>query len=58
VIFLRDCVRDLRYALRQFAVKDGQLIATTIEDAVRVPSALVPGGLFVRRHYTRRPDGD
>ena len=39
-------------------VKDGQLIATTIEDAQRTPSALVPGGIFLTRHYTRRPDGD
>ncbi len=35
---------------------DGQLLATGLEDAQRVPSALVPGGLFVFRSYTRRPD--
>jgi hypothetical protein len=35
---------------------DGQLLATALEDATRVPSALVPGGLFVFRSYTRRPD--
>jgi RNA polymerase sigma-70 factor (ECF subfamily) len=33
-----------------------QLLATGLEDATRVPSALVPGGLFVFRSYTRRPD--
>ena len=35
---------------------DGKLLATALEDATRVPSALVPGGLFVFRSYTRRPD--
>lgn len=35
---------------------DGQLLATALEDAQRTPSALVPGGLFVFRAYTRRPD--
>jgi hypothetical protein len=35
---------------------DGQLLATALEDAQRTPSALVPGGLFVFRSYTRRPD--
>jgi hypothetical protein len=36
--------------------EDGGLLATALEDAVRTPSALVPGGLFVFRHFTRRPD--
>jgi hypothetical protein len=40
-------------AVRQ---EDGGLLATALEDAVRTPSALVPGGLFVFRHFTRRPD--
>lgn len=35
---------------------EGKLLATALEDATRVPSALVPGGLFVFRSYTRRPD--
>jgi hypothetical protein len=35
--------------------EDG-FLATALEDMVRVPSALVPGGLFVFRSYTRRPD--
>jgi len=35
---------------------DGHLIATALEDMVRTPSAIVPGGVFVFRSYTRRPD--
>lgn len=34
----------------------GHLLVTGLEDMTRVPSALVPGGLFVFRTYTRRPD--
>lgn len=34
----------------------GYLLATGLEDMTRVPSALVPGGLFIFRSYTRRPD--
>jgi hypothetical protein len=37
-------------------VKHGQLIATAVSDAVRVPSALVAGGIFVTRVHTRLPD--
>ena len=37
-------------------LENGHLLATALEDATRVPSALVPGGLFVFRSYTRRPD--
>lgn len=40
-------------AIRQ---EDDGFLATALEDAVRTPSALVPGGLFVFRHFTRRPD--
>jgi hypothetical protein len=36
--------------------EDNGFLATGLEDMVRVPSALVPGGLFVFRSYTRRPD--
>jgi hypothetical protein len=36
--------------------EDGGFLATALEDMVRTPSALVPGGLFVFRSYTRRPD--
>jgi hypothetical protein len=34
----------------------GHLIATAIKDAVEVPSALVPGGIFVTREQTRLAD--
>jgi hypothetical protein len=37
-------------------VQGGQLIATTIADAVETPSAIVPGGIFVTRVQTRLPD--
>ena len=36
--------------------KDGKLIATQITDAVRVPSTLIPGGIFFSRVHSRRPD--
>jgi len=36
--------------------EDRPPLATALEDAQRTPSALVPGGLFVFRSYTRRPD--
>jgi hypothetical protein len=38
------------------AIVQNGLIATTIADAVEVPSALVPGGIFVTRIQTRLPD--
>jgi hypothetical protein len=40
-------------AIRQ---EEGGFLATALEDAVRTPSALVPGGVFLFRHFTRRPD--
>jgi hypothetical protein len=36
--------------------EDGRLIATALEDAQRTPSAIVAGGIFLTRSYTRRPD--
>jgi hypothetical protein len=36
--------------------EDGPRLATALEDAQRTPSALVPGGLFVFRSYTRQSD--
>lgn len=36
--------------------EEGGFLATALEDAVRTPSALVPGGVFLFRHFTRRPD--
>ncbi len=35
---------------------DGGLLATALEDAQTTPSAIVSGGIFVFRHFTRRPD--
>jgi len=39
-------------------VKDGHRIATDLGDAQRVPSALVPGGIFITRVQTRQPGGE
>jgi hypothetical protein len=36
---------------------NGELIATSIDDAQDTPSAIVPGGIFLIRHITRLPDG-
>ncbi len=36
--------------------RDGHLLATALEDAQRTPSAIVAGGIFLIRSYTRRPD--
>jgi hypothetical protein len=38
------------------AIVQNGLVATTIADAVEVPSALVPGGSFLARIQTRLPD--
>jgi hypothetical protein len=41
------------------AVTNGdQLVATSIEEAQRTPSAIVPGGVFLIRTLTRLPSGD
>lgn len=37
-------------------VREGHKIATTIADAQRTPSAIVAGGIFLTRVYTRLPD--
>jgi hypothetical protein len=37
-------------------VKNGQFIATSLTDMQQIPSALIPGGLFLFRTYTRLPD--
>jgi hypothetical protein len=39
-------------------VKGGRFIATAIADAVRTPSALIPGGVFVTRVHTRLPNDE
>lgn len=46
------------FVISQATAKEGQLIATTIDDAQETPSAIVPGGVLVIRHLTRRPDGN
>jgi len=35
------------------SLRNGQLVATAMVDAVRVSSAFVPGGIFVDRKLTR-----
>ncbi len=35
--------------------KDGELIATSIQDAQRTPAVIVPGGIFIDRVWTRVP---
>jgi hypothetical protein len=37
-------------------IKRGELLATALSDAQRVPSAIVAGGIFLTRAYTRLPD--
>ena len=37
-------------------MKNGQLIATSMIDIQQIPSALIPGGIFLFRTYTRLPD--
>jgi hypothetical protein len=37
-------------------VKDDHLVATAIVDAQRTPSAIVAGGIFLTRSFTRLPD--
>jgi hypothetical protein len=44
------------FLITRATAKDGQFLATALADATRVPSAIVPGGIFVTRGYTRLPD--
>jgi hypothetical protein len=44
------------FLITRATAKDGQFLATALADATRVPSAIVPGGIFVTRSYTRLPD--
>lgn len=41
------------FVITEAKMEDGQLIATTIADAQRTSSAIVPGGVFLRRTWTR-----
>jgi len=44
------------FLITEAVIRDGQLLATAVVDMSRTPSPIVPGGLFVTRTYTRRPD--
>jgi len=47
------------FIITRAIVKYGQLVATEIEDAARVPSTGangIPAGALTRRHHTRLPD--
>jgi len=41
------------FLITEAKFKDGELIATIITDAQRTPSTIVPGGVFLRRTWTR-----
>ena len=43
------------FVITEAKIMDGVLIATTIVDAQRSSSAIVPGGIFLRRTWTRVP---
>jgi hypothetical protein len=45
------------FMVTEAIVQNGQLIATAITDAQRDPSVIVPGGIFVTRTHTLRPNG-
>jgi len=44
------------FVITKATMREGGLIATALEDAQRTPSAIVAGGIFLIRSYTRRPD--
>lgn len=44
------------FVITQALTRDGKLLATVVVDMTRTPSGIVPGGLFVTRTFTRRPD--
>jgi hypothetical protein len=44
------------FVITRAEVREGHLIATTIVDAQRTPSAIVAGGVFLTRTWTRVPD--
>ncbi len=45
------------FLVTEGVVENGKLRATTIVDAQRTPSSIVLGGVFLKRKYTRRPEG-
>jgi hypothetical protein len=44
------------FVITQAVANGGQFLATALADAQRTPSAIVPGGVFITRTWTRRPD--
>ena len=44
------------FVITKAAMKGGRFVATEIVDAQRVPSQIIPGGLFVTHSFTRLPD--
>ena len=44
------------FLITKSVLRNGQLIATEIQDAQRTPSAIVLGGVFLTRNMTLRPD--
>jgi hypothetical protein len=43
------------FAITEATISDGELIATKVVDAQRTPSAIVAGGIFLTRTWTRVP---
>jgi hypothetical protein len=43
------------FVITEAEIRHGELIAKTIVDAQRTSSAIVPGGIFLRRTWTRVP---
>ena len=48
---------DDDFLVTEAVEEGGKLIATTIVDVQRDPSVILPGGVFLTRVHTRRPDG-
>ena len=46
------------FVITKGKVEHGRRVATEIQDAQRVPSAVIPGGIFVIRVHTRLPDDE
>jgi hypothetical protein len=44
------------FLITEAVEQDGRLLATTIVDVQRDPSVILPGGVFLTRVHTRRPD--
>lgn len=44
------------FVITSAMVQGGRLLATTIVDAQQIPSAVIPGGIFLTRIHTRLPD--